>query len=127
MLSSLLRRKARVLVLDDDTSMQKLVATLLRREGYRVDVVSGGSQAIEHIGKNQYSALLLDVMTPTEGGLTVIRHLKKAKPELLKRIVLVTASPESVLRGVEGDVFAIVRKPFQGPELVETIDRLIAS
>ena len=126
MLSSLLRRKARVLVLDDDTSMQKLVATLLRREGYRVDVVSGGSQAIEHITKTQYSALLLDVMTPTEGGLTVIRHLKKAKPELLKRIVLVTASPDSVLRGVESDVFAIVRKPFKGPELVETIDRLIA-
>lgn len=127
MLSSLLRRKARVLVLDDDTSMQKLVATLLRREGYRVDVVSGGSQALEQINKIRYSALLLDVMTPTEGGLTVIRHLKQAKPEMLKRIVLVTASPDSVLRAVEGDVFAIVRKPFKGPELVETIDRLIAS
>jgi CheY-like chemotaxis protein len=126
-LSSLLRRKARVLVLDDDTSMQKLVATLLRREGYRVDVVSGGSQALEKINKIRYTALLLDVMTPTEGGLTVIRHLKETKPEMLKRIVLVTASPDSVLRAVERDVFAIVRKPFKGPELVETIDRLIAS
>jgi CheY-like chemotaxis protein len=126
MLSSLLRRKVRLLVLDDDTSMQKLMATLLRREGYRVDTVSSGTQALEHIEQNQYAALLLDVMTPTEGGLTVIRQLKEIKPEMVKRIVLVTASPDSVLRAVEGDVFAIVRKPFEGPELVETIDRLIA-
>lgn len=126
MLSSLLRRKARLLVLDDDTSMQKLMATLLRREGYRVDTVSSGTQALEHIEKTKYAALLLDVMTPTEGGLTVIRELKETNPELLKRIVLVTASPDSVLRAVEGDVFAIVRKPFEGPELVDTIDRLIA-
>ena len=33
-----LKRKARVLLLDDDTSLQKLVATLLRREGHRVDI-----------------------------------------------------------------------------------------
>lgn len=126
MLRSLLRRKARVLVLDDDTTMQKLVATLLRREGYTVDVVSSGSQAIERLAARDYAVLLLDVMTPTEGGLTVIRHLKKANPPLLKRVVLLTASPDSVLRGVEGDVFAIVRKPFEQAELVDTVDRVVA-
>ena len=122
----MLKRGARFLVLDDDTSMQKLVGTLLRRSGYRVDIVSAGAQAIEKLQANDYAGLLLDVMTPTEGGLTVIKHLKNASPELLKRFVLVTASPDSVLKGVERDVFAIVRKPFDAKDLMETIERLLS-
>lgn len=66
------KRKARILLLDDDPSMQRLIALLLRREGYRVDIVSEASQAIELLAKagNDYGALLLDIMTPTEGGMT---------------------------------------------------------
>lgn len=122
----LLRRKARLLVLDDDTSMQKLVAALLRREGYAVDIVSSGSQAIEKIGRHKYDALLLDVMTPTDGGFTVIKHLKEADPSLLARVVLLTASPDSLLRGMKGDIYGVVRKPFESTKLVETVARVLA-
>jgi CheY-like chemotaxis protein len=120
-----LKTKARVLVLDDDTSLQKLVSTLLRRQGYRVDVVSSGSQALEKIKAHRYDAMLLDVMTPTDGGFTVIRHLREADPSLLRRVVLLTASPESVLRGVSQDIFAIVHKPFEAAKLLETVARTI--
>ncbi|HEX8254676.1 MAG TPA: response regulator [Thermoanaerobaculia bacterium] len=123
----MLKRGARLLVLDDDTSMQKLVGTLLRRAGYRADIVSAGAHAIEKLEeKNDYAALLLDVMTPTEGGLTVIKYLREKSPELLRRVILVTASPDSVLKAVEGDVFAIVRKPFEADELLNAIDGVLA-
>lgn len=126
MLKNMLRRNGRLLVLDDDTSMQKLVSALLRKQGFRVDVFSAGRQAIDSLAGREYDALLLDVMTPTEGGLTVIRHLREHKPEMLKRVVLVTASPDSVLKGVEKDVFGIVRKPFKADELLATINRILA-
>jgi CheY-like chemotaxis protein len=122
-----LKRKARVLLLDDDVAMQKLMSTLLRRAGYRVDVVSAGAQAIEKIGQEEYHALLLDLMTPTEGGLTVIKHLKQHKPELLKRVLLVTASPDSVLRSVSGDVSAVVHKPFEAQELLQAVERVLTA
>ena len=124
-MSPMLSRKPRLLLLDDDPSMQRLVTALLTKEGYRVDVVSSGAQAIEKVDKEEYAALLLDVMTPTEGGLTVIGHLRKTTPKMMKRTVLVTGSPQSVLHSVENDVFAIVRKPFEAKELVSTIARLI--
>lgn len=121
------RRKTHLLVLDDDPSMQRLVATLLRRDGHRVDVVSEAAQAIERIGRYDYDALLLDIMTPTEGGLTVLRHLRASKPELMKRVVLVTASPDTILKNVAGDVFGVVRKPFEAEELIASIRKVIAS
>jgi len=123
---SLLKRKARVLLLDDDPAMQRLISAVLAREGYRVDVVSEGSPAIEKIRSTDYGALLLDLMTPTEGGMTVIRHLKKENPKLLRRVVLVTASPESLLRTVAPDVAAVVQKPFEAAELVAAVQRIAA-
>jgi CheY-like chemotaxis protein len=121
-----LKRKARVLLLDDDTSMQKLVATLLRREGHRVDIVSSGTQALEKIKQQKYDVLLLDVMTPTDGGFTVIRRLKEANPDLLKRVLLLTASPASILGSVKRDIFGIVHKPFEPKELMDTVARVLA-
>lgn len=120
-----LKRKPRLLVLDDDPSMQRLVGTLLRRDGYRVDIVSEASQAIALLSRNEYAALLLDIMTPTEGGVTVIKHLRGARPELLRRVVLVTGSPDSMLKAVSTEVFAVVRKPFDSATLIQTIRRVV--
>lgn len=116
--------KKRLLLLDDDPSMQRLVATLLRRAGHRVDVVSEASQAIERIAHVNYDALLLDIMTPTEGGMTVIKHLKKANPKLLSRVLLVTGSPDSLLKSVSGDVAGVIRKPFEADELLKGVQRV---
>jgi DNA-binding response OmpR family regulator len=125
MLSSLLGRKARVLVLDDDPSMQRLISTLLRRRGYRVDVVSGGNQALEKIVSVKYAVLLLDLMTPTEGGMTVIKDLRERDPEMLRRVIVVTASPDSILKFIDADVAAIVHKPFEHAELLAAVDRVV--
>ena len=124
---SMLRRKARLLLLDDDPAMQRLVAKLLQRAGYRVDVVAAGSQAIDRISHNNYDALLLDLMSPTEGGLTVIKHLKEQQPALLRRVLLMTAAPDSVLKTVAGDVAGVVQKPFTPDELLSTVERVLTA
>ena len=121
----LLPSKTRLLLLDDDPSMQRLVSTLLKRAGHRIDIVSGGSEAIQMIEKNQYDGLLLDIMTPTDGGMTVIRHLKEQKPQLLDRILLVTGSPESILKSVIDDVFGVVYKPFEAAQLLDAVKKLL--
>ena len=120
----ILRPRKRLLLLDDDPAMQRLIAALLRRHGYRIDVVSGASAAIEKIARTDYGALLLDLMTPTEGGMTVVRHLKKTKPELLRRVLLVTASPASVLKTIAPDVAGVVQKPFESKELLGAVERI---
>jgi CheY-like chemotaxis protein len=121
---SFIRNKGRTLVLDDDPSMQRLIAALLRQQGYRVDVVSSGTQAIERIASTKYAALLLDLMTPTEGGMTVIRHLRDMNPTLLRRVILVTASPDTLLKSIEGDVAAVVHKPFDKQTLIDAVARV---
>ena len=117
-------RKKRVFLLDDDAAMQRLVTTLLRREGYRVDSVDSGDRAIEVLQKAKFDAILLDLMMPYAGGMTVIRHLRETNPDLLKRVILLTATSPSIIRSVESGIFAVVRKPFEPSELIEAVRRL---
>src|SRR5712691_5734382 len=121
---SFFKRKSRILLLDDDVSMQKLASMILRRAGHRVDIVDSGEKAIHASGRQHYKALVLDLMMPHAGGMTVLRHLREHSPELLQRVILLTATPESVLKSISKDVFAVVRKPFQPADLVAAVKRL---
>jgi CheY-like chemotaxis protein len=120
----LLRKKKRVLVLDDDPAMQRLVRLLLERAGYRVDVVGKGNAAIDAISRHSYAVILLDLMMPHEGGMTVMKHLRAHKPDILRRVILVTSTPDSVLRTIAGDISAVVKKPFIAEELIAAVARV---
>ena len=113
-----------MLVLDDDPSMHRLIAALLKREGYRVDMFLTGRDALRSLEKIDYDVLLLDLMMPHEGGMTVIRELRHKKPELLARALVLSASSQGVISTVKDEVAGVVRKPFQPPELIGAIQRI---
>lgn len=120
----LLKRKPRVLLLDDDPSMQRLVSTLLKREGYRVSVFLTGRDAIAAIDTEPYDVMLLDLMMPNEGGITVVRHLEKKNPAKLQQVLVLTASPASVIETIRNSVAEVVKKPFETAELLGAVRRI---
>jgi DNA-binding response OmpR family regulator len=120
-------RRKRVLLLDDDPSMQRLVAKLLSRSGFRVDVFLTGRQTIDAVAKADYDVLLLDLMMPHEGGMTVIRHLRAKNPAMLKRSILFTASPDSLIGSLSGEVPTVVQKPFEPQELIDAVRKMSQS
>ena len=120
----LFRSKPRVLLLDDDPSMQRLVSTLLQREGFRVDSFLTGREAIAALDAKNYAVVLLDLMMPHEGGITVIRHLESKKPDTLKRVLVLSGSADSVIDSVSEAVAGVVHKPFEPSELVGNVRRI---
>jgi DNA-binding response OmpR family regulator len=118
---SLFKRRKRILLLDDDLSMHRLVARILGKEGFRVDVFLTGNQAIAALRKLQYDVILLDLMMPHEGGMTVIRHLRVNAPAMLKRSILLTASPDSLIDALSGEVKTVVQKPFAAAQLIDAV------
>lgn len=113
----------RVLVLEDDTMMQKLVAKLLRPLHVRVEMFGNGRDVVRKIATDgeRYDALLLDLMMPHDGGLTVLRSLREHHPSLLRRVILMTGSGATITEPWAPSVFAIVHKPFDGSALVITV------
>ena len=121
------RRRKRALLLDDDAAMRRLVSLLLKRAGYAVDSVVSGNDAIDAIENRQYTAVLLDLMMPLEGGMTVIRYLRENAPAMLRRVVVVTGAPDAVIDPMRKEIYAVVRKPFAHDDLVETAKKLAKS
>ncbi|HSP14787.1 MAG TPA: response regulator [Thermoanaerobaculia bacterium] len=115
--------RKRVLVLEDDTMMQKLVGKLLRSRRVRVDVFGNGRDVVREIAiKGElYDALLLDLMMPHDGGLTVLRHLREHHASLLGRVILMTGSGSGITDPWSPLVFAVVHKPFDGSALLTTV------
>ena len=113
----------RVLILEDDTTMQKLVAKLLRSLHVRVDIFGNGRDVVRKIAieRDRYDALLIDLMMPHDGGLTVLRNLQENNAPLLRRVILMTGSGISITDPWSPFVFAVVHKPFDGSALVNTV------
>ena len=118
------RRKRRVLLLDDDPSMQRLVTKILKRAGFRVDVFLTGRDAMKAMEGKPYDVLLLDLMMPHEGGITVIRHLQSKAPHMLRNAIVLTGSSESVIDTIKNQVAAVVQKPFEASHLVDVVRRI---
>jgi DNA-binding response OmpR family regulator len=113
----------RVLVLEDDTMMQKLVAKLLQPLHVRIDVFGNGRDVVRKIAADgeRYDALLLDLMMPHDGGLTVLRDLRQDHASILRRVILMTGSGTGITAPWCPLVFAVVHKPFDGSALVTTV------
>jgi Response regulator containing CheY-like receiver, AAA-type ATPase, and DNA-binding domains len=121
------KTRKRVLLLDDDPSMRRLVAQILTRAGFRIDVFHDARQAIAVLAKTKYDVVLLDLMMPHEGGMTVIRHLRVKDPPMLKRSILFTASPDSLIGALSGEVSTVIQKPFEPQQLIDVVRRMSQS
>lgn len=115
--------RPKVLVVDDDPHIRRLLSTLLRRAGIEADTASDGGEALEKIRSSGYELVLLDLMMPRVDGFQVLDELNtlaESKPS----VVVVSACPAS--HSVEGDcVKEIVDKPFEITTLLEIVRRTL--
>jgi DNA-binding response OmpR family regulator len=117
----------RILVVDDDAAILRLVATILRRERFEVDTASGGRAALSMIAHLQYDVIVLDLMMPDISGFEVLRSLYASVPENRCVVVMSAAPPFDVARAINPTVFVTLSKPFDYPKLVGSVRACIES
>ncbi len=106
----------RILVIDDDETIRRLLTRALRDAGFRVSTADDGVEAIDCLRKSAYDVIVLDLAMPRVDGFAVLHYLRESDPALLRKVIVLTGQdPEAV----NGDpIFAVVRKPFDLARLV---------
>ncbi len=110
----------RVLIVDDDPDIQKLVSYNLHQAGFRVSTAATGVAALESVQEQPPDLIILDIMLPDLDGLEVCRKLRQRDKTRRIPIIMLTARTQEVDRVVGFELGAddYVMKPFSPRELV---------
>jgi DNA-binding response OmpR family regulator len=115
----------RVLVAEDEKKVSNHIRNALRAEGFAVDEVHRGDDALEMAATSPFDAIVLDVMMPGRDGLSVLRSLRERR--ITTPVMLLTARGE-VSERVEGLTLGAddyLSKPFAMDELVARVHALV--
>lgn len=118
---------AKVLAVDDDPVIQRLLQVNLEMEGYEVALASDGEEALDKVRSFRPDLVLLDVMMPKKDGWQVCQEIK-ADPEIEDTPVVflsARAQDSDIQKGADLGVEAYVTKPFDPIDLVELVAELI--
>lgn len=114
----------RVLVVEDEPDLLRVVAATLREEGYAVDTAVDGEDAIYKAKAWEYDVVLLDVMLPKLDGWSVLRRLRETKHT---PVLMLTArdTVQDRVRGLNSGADDYLVKPFSLTELLARLRALI--
>jgi len=117
----------RILVVEDEAHLAEGLRFNLEQEGYSVNVVGTGEDALDLLlkRKEEFDALVLDVMLPGKDGFTVARTLRDTKNYIPLLMLTARSRPEDVLQGFESGADDYLPKPFMLSILIARVGSLL--
>ncbi|MBU1211112.1 MAG: response regulator transcription factor [Alphaproteobacteria bacterium] len=113
-----------ILLCDDDAELRRLLAALLRDNGYRVTPVSDGREVSSHIRTAEIDLVILDIMLPGKSGLDICREIRATSTVPILMLTAKGSETDRVV-GLELGADDYVAKPFGPNELLARIKALI--
>lgn len=120
----------KILVVDDDPSVRRLVSDVLEIEGYQVDAVADGASALLHVASERPDCIVLDVMMPGLDGHEVLARLREHEDGVdgsgMVPVVMLTAAADDqqAWRAWSGGVDYFLAKPIDVEHLLRVLDYL---
>ncbi|MCA1825930.1 MAG: sigma-54-dependent transcriptional regulator [Myxococcales bacterium] len=107
----------RVLVVDDEQSLRKVLAATLQREGYEVQVAADGEEALGALDRDGADVVVTDLVMPKMDGLSLLRKVVARHPDVPVIVVTAHGRVDSAVEAMKAGAFDFVTKPFEHAEL----------
>lgn len=116
---------AHILLVDDDTSLLKLLSLRLTSSGYKVTCAESGPQALQQLNDN-VDLMLTDLRMEGMDGLELFDQVQKRRPELPVVIITAHGSIPEAVKATQDGVFGFLTKPINREQLLETIESALS-
>src|SRR5579871_1005815 len=119
----------KILAVDDERHIVRLVQVNLERAGYEVVTAFDGKEALEKVESERPDLVVLDVMMPYMDGFEVLKNLRKNPETRELPVIMLTAKAQDadVFRGWQSGVDCYLTKPFNPMELIVFVKRIFTS
>jgi DNA-binding NtrC family response regulator len=117
--------RGRILAIDDESNIRRLLTNELEQEGFRVATAATGEQGLALAGKEHFDLALVDLKLPGMSGIDVIRNIKRM-PSPVETIVITGHSDIDVaVQSMKLGALDFITKPFKLSELIPLIDQVV--
>jgi len=113
----------KILVVDDEQAIRDSLAKMLRAEGYEIVLAENGQAAIEKLGQEPFSLLLLDLGLPLKDGWTTLKWLNEVNPVFPVIVITGRWKQGELAEAAGADV--LMEKPLDVPRLLQNIRELV--
>ena len=108
----------KILIVDDDGSMRHMLSLILKREGYEVQAVGKGSEALNLVASESFDFILSDVVMPGMGGLELLQALKEKKVEATVIMMSAYGNLGTAVEAMKRGAYDYISKPFRPDEVL---------
>jgi len=122
------RRRARILLAEDNLVNQKLAAKLLEKAGYHADIVLNGKEAVDALEKIAYDLVLMDVQMPVMDGVEATKQIRAQASSVQNHQVPIIAMTAHAIKGdrerfVEAGMDDYISKPIRPQQMIDAIEQ----
>lgn len=119
----------KILAVDDEKHIVRLVQVNLERAGYTVVTANDGKEALEKVAEENPDLVVLDVMMPYMDGFEVLQNLRRSPATRDIPVIMLTAKAQDadVFKGWQSGVDCYLTKPFNPMELLSFVKRIFDS
>jgi len=115
----------KILYAEDEKSLSMAITEILKIEGFTVDPVYDGAEALKHLQSQEYDAAVLDIMMPKQDGVSVLQQIRDAGNFTPVMLLTAKTQVEDRINGLSCGADDYLGKPFAAAELVARLQAMI--
>jgi len=115
----------KILVIDDDTSLRRVLEYNLQEEGYQVQTASSGEEGLYFFGQSQPSLVITDMKMSGMDGLMVLKSIKERSPETLVIMITAFGTVDVAVDAMKAGAYDYITKPFNRDALKLTVKKAL--
>ncbi len=116
---------SRILVVDDDQSLRRVLEVQLEQEGYTVGSAGSAQQALSMLQVQPYDLLLADLKMPESSGIALLKEVRSQYPETITIIVTAYGSVETAVEAMKAGAYDYLTKPVHSEQLSLAVSRAV--
>jgi len=118
--------EAHILIVDDERMLRRTLSDMFRRMGYRTTEASSGREALNHIARNSFDLVLLDLKMPGMDGTEVLKAARPLAPDTVFVILTAYGTLDSAITAIRYGAFDYLLKPSPVKEIVRAVEAGLA-